>query len=838
MTVGDLGVAIRRMLRLPGFAARRPHWAVLGVVELVLVVTYAIWGSEWWRYGLVVGSGTAVVAVFLLLGRLWGWIVLAAGLGLGLGLVPLFGVLGLELATAVAVFASLMGADLGSAVARQLARMPPSGVARAAYPGRALATGALASAGLAVAIALVPGVIAAVRGLFVPTCDWEFGIVSYVAMPLASAALAGAIGHSMGALVGPVRFVGAWVAQLPAIVVAVLALWRFHAAPPVYTYNAILGYFPGNLYDENVRLTATLAWSRLEQLAWVVAVLALVAWRFDVASYRARLVAPRPATPRLVAVAVALVALAAAVGLRMNGGRLGFAVDAEDLEAALGGRFETEHFIIHYSRTPEIESSIAVIAADHEFRYAQVVAQLGVAPRRKLVSFYFASPDEKYRLHGSRHVEMAKPWRGEIYLDHRPFPHRSLRHEIAHAVAAEFGDWMWGVSAQRVAGLPLLVNPGMVEGLAVAIDWPGDYDRPHPHESVRILQRLGKDPSIDRLFGLSFFSVSAQQGYTTAGSFVRFLLDRYGAARLRVLYQTGGDFEAAYAVSRDELEREWKAMLATIAIPDDIVESQKERFRGGSVFSKPCPHAIAKTRDRAFAALGAGDRPRAIALMRDVCRDSQGEPRYRLDLGDLLYGGEHDRGEAHLHWTQVGLDERGVTTSLRANALDRLARAAVQRGELAHAGRLLAYARSLALGQDQKRQLDAAAIALAHEGPAGPALRSYMFAREERSTTTIEDAAAAVAAEPNLGLARYLLGLQHHHRGNHAEAARQLQLALARGLPGPAFVRNAARMLATAAYRARDINAVAVAIAVLWGPGMTSGDHLLAKDWQDRLRYR
>ena len=257
--------------------------------------------------------------------------------------------------------------------------------------------------------------------------------------------------------------------------------------------------------------------------------------RLDVPSYRLRWRDPRPAGRRLGALVIAVVAVAGALALRLSSGALGYAIDTEDVEAALAGRLETEHFIIHYAKTPEIEADIDVVARDHEFRYAQVVAQLGVGSSRKLRSFYFADRDQKARLMGAKDVEMAKPWRKEIYLDHRSFPHGSLRHEIAHAVASEFGDPIFGVAAQRVLGLPLLVSPGLVEGLAVAVDWPSGYDRPNPHESVRVIQaKSGRAPRIASLLGLSFFSVSSAQGYTTAGSFLRFLLDGMAARATRV----------------------------------------------------------------------------------------------------------------------------------------------------------------------------------------------------------------------------------------------------------------------------------------------------------------
>src|SRR6185503_4424610 len=117
----------------------------------------------------------------------------------------------------------------------------------------------------------------------------------------------------------------------------------------------------------------------------------------------------------------------------------------------------------------------------------QVVARTGVAVPGKIHSYYFANGEQKARWMGARNVEMAKPWRREIYIDHRAFPHTSLRHEIAHVVAGEFGDPLFGVSARSVLGIPIPV-PGMIEGYAVAADWPGGYERTiTPHQTMRVL---------------------------------------------------------------------------------------------------------------------------------------------------------------------------------------------------------------------------------------------------------------------------------------------------------------------------------------------------------------
>lgn len=766
-----------------------------------------------------------------LIGRVWTWVLLATVMGIGFGRLPLFGTLGFELSLAAALFAAPMSLDVGAALAREIQRQP----VRAGYAVRSLAGSTIVSVGLVTAVILIPAVICALRGIVVPTCDWWFGIEAYIALPVATAVLGGALGHGLGVLAGPRRFAGAALAMLPLVVVAGAALWRFYAAPPVFTYNAILGYFPGNLYDENVQLAMALAWSRLEQLAWVVTVLALVAIVIDVPTFRATR-ASRPAGRRTGAWVIALVAAGLAVVLRIESGALGYAIDPEDIEEALGGRVETAHFIIHYAKTPEIEEQIAVIAEDHELRYAQVTRQLGVEASGKLRSFYFSDRDQKARWMGARDVEMAKPWRREIYLDHRSFPHGSLRHEIAHAVSSEFGDPVFGVAMKKIYGIPL-ASPGLIEGLAVAIDWPGGYDRLTPHESVRALVAMGKRPSIAQLLSLQFFTFSSATGYTTAGSFLRFLLDTYGAERLRAVYRNGGEFYDAYGKPLSVLEAEWLQMISKIQLPPGVVEASRERFRGTSVFDRPCPHAIAKRREQAQVAAGQGDQRRAVALMRDVCGDAPDEPRYQLDLGDMLIGGDPmEHAEAIGRWTSVARDVEGVTSSLRADALEKLARLAAVDGNFTKTRALVAEAMTLPVDANERRQQEALAFALDYTGPAGAALRGYFFP----GVTRIDPptwAVLATIAEPNLGFAHYLLGLQRLTGSKLVEASIELQQALALGVPGLAFKKNGARRLAVAAYRSGDTAGVKAAIDVLSGAEMSESDHLLAKDWAERLAF-
>ena len=761
------------------------------------------------------------------------WLGLDLLLTVALLRLPLFGVLGFELAFALAAFGSLAGLDLGAALVRTAQGQPLVGLARAIGPGRLVA--GLAGRALVAPLTLValPALAAAVHGIWAPTCDWGFGLTALVMLAGLSTALAAGSGVALALWIGRRRFVAAAAPWLAAIALLALALWRFYGAPPVFSYSPLVGFFPGNLYDEDIRLAAPLYWARLEQVATVLAALALAAATLDAPSLQVRVRDRRPRPVGRAALATGVAGAAVAIALRLQAGHLGYAVDAADLQAALGGERRTAHFVIHYAERADLIADLDLIAADHELRLAQVCATLGVDPDQvgTIHSYLFASDEQKGRLMGARRVEMAKPWRREIYLSHEGFPHSSLRHEIAHVVAGTFGDPWFAVSAGRVLGMPLLVNPGLIEGLAVAVDWPGSSRTMTPHQATRALQLLGWAPPADALLSLRFLGMSSARGYTVAGSFVRWLLDSYGAPAVRTLYATGGDFEAAFGADQATLLAGWRQMLATIQVPAEVLETARDRYRGGGVFSRPCPHAVAARMARAARKAAVGDRRGAIALVRRVCRDAP-DPDHLLELADLLAGGDPaEQAEAHGLYEAAATGDQGVATA--ATALDALARAAMRAGDPALARARITAALALPLDDDRRRPFEAMARALDDRTLAGNFLRGYFF-------TAVGDRLAwaelAVLAAPGDRFGWYLLGWQLGEHGQWLASAHLLRAAIAGPLPSPRFVRAGARRALLAAWRAGDRAVLADIATVLEGTGYEV-DRWLAADWRQRAAF-
>jgi hypothetical protein len=208
-----------------------------------------------------------------------------------------------------------------------------------------------------------------------------------------------------------------------------------------------------------------------------------------------------------------------------------------------------------------------------------------------------------------------------------------------------------------------------------------------------------------------------------------------------------------------------------------------------------------------------------------------------LELGDFLGGGnDAERTEAIALWTSIAKNEE-ATTSIKADALERLARVASMNGDLKTTIELIGAARELGVDPNAKRQLEAEWFALHHDGAAAGALQSYFFPPLNVAVDAPTWALMAALAEPDLGFGFYLLGLQLANASDWHRSAVMLAYSLERGLPDISFVRNGARKLAVEAYRAHDTALVEQAITTLRAPGMSETDRLLADDWSQRLRF-
>jgi hypothetical protein len=772
------------------------------------------------------------------------WAGVLVGVAIVLAFTPLFNVLGFEFAFAMAFFGSVASADLGAAFVRRVHATDAPPLERAQGPVRIVAEIAGRAVVVNLSLLLAPLILISINALRVRNCDWWFGIETFLLMTCVSCVIATSVGVLCGLAAGRRRKLSNALPYLVIAASAVFSLWSFYSKPAVFSYNMFVGYFPGNLYDENIALREPFYWARLFHVSMMAALYCLVIDLIDVPSLRLK---PswrprRPAGLRLIPVGCGVLSAVLAAVLWLESGSLRFSIDADDIADELGAVHTTEHFRIYFSPGGDIERDIELIGEDHEFRYAQVVREFGARPSGKLVSFYFSSADHKFEMMGARNVYMAKPWRKEIYLHHSSFPHAVLRHEVAHAVAGAFGDSTFNVSVRTWLGLPLFFNVGLIEGAAVAADWPDHFNRAlTPHQSVKAMIELGFAPPIGSIMSTGFLRFSSARSYTVAGSFVRYLLDTRGNDQFRTLYRTGGDFDEAYGESETSLIEEWRAMIDAIELPEGAAEIVRERFRRPGILHRPCAHAIANQRNRVAHKAARGDLDGAIALMTTVCDQVPREPRYQLDLAGL-YARAERIDDATAIYDAISGNAEEMSSSLRAEALSALAAIEARAGEFERADAILARAEALPLGDDELRNIEARRYAAMHSGPSGPAMRAYFWGNDGSigidPILYVARAAQIIAMEPTEGMGYYLLGRNMHSRGAPAETARMLADALDHGLPGPRFVRACARLLAESAYMAGDLELVGRAARILDSDGQPDVTRLYGKDWLERIHWK
>ncbi|MGC4115490.1 MAG: tetratricopeptide repeat protein [Myxococcales bacterium] len=663
---------------------------------------------------------------------------------------PLFEVPGYELASAMGLLLAVAGAIAGFVSARQ---------ARTAPPASALSAWLHAIAPC-LATLLFPFLAAVVSALLSTRCSPWMGAPFYLVIPVPTVLLACAVGVVLGlsvqrAFVAGLAYFGLVLATVAA------SLWPLWEGPQVFALNHLVGYFPGPLYDESLPLEPRLLFYRALTLVWTALALLFAHGWLDPQSGR---LGSRYRRGKGVAAAMALLVLAVALA-RLFEFDLGLRTRHSDLAKRLDGTSETAHFVLHYPKGKDALERRR-LERDAEFKYERVVAFLGAAPAGKIHAWFHENADVKRARVGAASTNFAKPWHLELHVHDEAFPHRVLRHEMAHDVASAFGAWPFGVSAR----LGVLVNVGLVEGLAVAAD--ADTEELTAHQWAAAMRRLKIAPDIRNIVGpAGFYREAAARAYTLSGSFLRWLRDTFGAEKLRRLYRDG-DFEAAYGRSLDSLANDWEAYLDRVELDERALHTAQLQFERGSVFDRPCAREMALLKAEADA-LRQADPERSLALYQRCADIEPKNPAYLRAQAEVR-AGVRDWAGARAAWERI-LAMPEQPAGVQARALMGLGDALWWQGQPDEAK--TAYEKALALHRDRGSDRTAFVKIEALGGPeADAAIRRYFdepeapshprpagagaLAPRERDRALPGGPAAAAARGPGRGraLARAVAG--------------------------------------------------------------------------------
>jgi tetratricopeptide (TPR) repeat protein len=423
---------------------------------------------------------------------------------------------------------------------------------------------------------IVPAAIISANALFVKNCSFGEGLFLYLL-----GVVPGVLFCSMAALLIAVLVDYGRRTLFVLVYCMLLAYSTFTTVvrPQIFAFNPILGFFPGITYDETLQFEGRLVLYRCITLAAsILFFLAAVAlFRRKVrAQFHLRRFRVLHGSELFAGIVLTLVV----VGAFFWSNDLGFSSTESSLELQLGGRLETQHFIISYPHENVNESQARQIGLVHEFAFASVVQELRVFPYRKIHSFLYSSAEQKGVLMGAARTNISKPWLSQIHINMEDVE-VTLKHEMVHVLAAEFGYPVFRVAP----------NPGLIEGLATAVERV-QYDESIHRVAAQIIT-VGIDPDMQNLFSFSGFAQAHPAiSYSLAGSFCRYLIDNYGLRRFKRLY-AGGNFHDIYNQDAAPLFTEWRKFLGRYRVDTNEQQKAAYLFRRPSIFGKECARVIA-----------------------------------------------------------------------------------------------------------------------------------------------------------------------------------------------------------------------------------------------------
>ncbi|HUI64729.1 MAG TPA: hypothetical protein VL126_07800 [Bacteroidota bacterium] len=500
--------------------------------------------------------------------------------------VPLLNYLGYEFSALVAFLSVWVSGELTIRTAAEQDVSTPSEANPSAFAALA------AAAFVNVALLCVPLVIMAANAVFVRNCSLAEGLGYFGVLAPVSAIFGTSLAIFLSALVSRPRL--AFNLVCGGLLLYSLALGYY--TPAVFSYNFLYGYFPGLTYDESLPLTGTLVLFRAVTLfvAFALAWMGIVLMQHSPSSAtgvraRVRAWAELMIAPGHRAVFATFIVILTVLYLFRC--ELGFESTAGYIRSSLGGSYRTDHFVLYYSPSTFTEEQIRQVGEEHEFRLHQILDAFALSDRGRYESFIYPSAEAKRRFTGAGNTDIAKPWSGEIHISKQSLD-ASLKHELVHVAAAPFGFPVIRAS----------LSTGLVEGLAMALD--PEWGNRSIHEYASALRASGAAPDIRGLMSIwGFASHASSVSYVLAGSFCRYLIDRYGIRRFMQLYRSL-DFQNVYGRLLQQLVLEWQSFLDRIP-PDDADQDVVDAlFRRPSIFRKVCARVLAErtmTARQAFA---------------------------------------------------------------------------------------------------------------------------------------------------------------------------------------------------------------------------------------------
>ena len=374
------------------------------------------------------------------------------------------------------------------------------------------------------------------------------------------------------------------------ILITLIPVLEIYFNPQVYFYSPLIGFFPGNIYDEGLSADWKLFFHQLLIVTFSFLIIYLIQKQKTLV-LKSKL---------LFVVAILIVASL----FQFISPYLGFTTTFTKLDLVLSKQIESESLILHYDNIDSTEAKL--IALTQEFYYSELQNQLNSKPSKKINVYLFNNREQKKLLFGAGNADVAKPWQYSIYISADSWQ-STLKHELAHVFTAEFATGLFKLSAG--------FNAALIEGMAESLDGIS-YDI-----AIKDLTSLaynnGYGVDVKSLFtGLSFFKGNSTLAYTYSGAFIEYLIKNYGIEKVKKFYNTG-DFESVFKTKIEIAQKEFEKIIISPELSNQ--KPMADYYFGRlSIIHKVCPRYIGDRLSKAYQYLSEKKFEKAEILFKEI----------------------------------------------------------------------------------------------------------------------------------------------------------------------------------------------------------------------------
>ncbi len=418
-------------------------------------------------------------------------------------------------------------------------------------------------------LSLIPFAISVIKSFLTMFCSFIDGLFFYLLIVYTSiifGILASMIINFGTQRFKMILFVGIF------IFICLVPVFEIYFLPQVYFYSPLIGFFPGNIYDEGLSPDLKLFFHQFIIFAFSFSVIYILLKKKDFLELHKK--------------KIILSFILTIIVFQFISPYLGFTTTFSKLESVLPNKVQSENVILHYDKIDSTEAKF--ISLNQEYYFEDLVTTLKTKPSKKIDVYLFNNREQKKKYFGAGNADVAKPWQYSVYISEDGWEN-TLKHELVHVFSAEFGTGIF----QLASGF----NAALIEGMAVSVE--GNSNDISIKDLSALAFNNGYRVDIKYLFsGLNFFKSNSALGYLYSGAFISYLTNKFGIEKVKSFY-SNGDFEKVFG---SNLKAEQKNFEMTIS---------NSRFQGTkamadydfgrlTILQKVCPRFIADRLNTAF----------------------------------------------------------------------------------------------------------------------------------------------------------------------------------------------------------------------------------------------